>query len=368
MMSFMKKDKGKDRVQETCMLGRSLLIIDPRSHDIRFLSRGEIPPQLPVHVVAQEPFTILDINPRLDCSDITEITRSKSISWLECLPDNDDYAREIKLIRDAASILGNTRSCIQYKAFAKQYYEERDRHTSKEKRDRHTRKGMHRSFFKAIIAAAPELKRRQTISEIKAGGIFATSLLVSLILLIVVLTIPVGGISISGYAFFASTLFAAWGPAAIIPILAIVGLGGLVAYWYKQHNEVFKELQGCLEQVMDHQMVAIAYAIDDYYMLEAFDLFKNSSSEYRMHKKEIEEERDTFMTECVENYVENFIECLASKITDNEDERKMTPEQFFIFLEKNPGEIRQCFQHSFSGIAAKNNIYGLPNYLVNTIS
>ena len=93
--------------------------------------------------------------------------------------------------------------------------------------------------------------------------------------------------------------------------MALVALGGLGAYWYKQHKEVFVELQGCLGNVLE-QMEALAYAVEDVFMLHEFHLYKKDSSRYKLREKDIRKRRDDILAEFVKRYVEVFTRKLSS--------------------------------------------------------
>ena len=186
-----KKGKGKAKhVQEPFMLGRQLIIVDQQSYEVRFLPRDKVPPLSPVHFPAKEPFTILGISPGLKASDVSVLAREKETSWLRCLPDVKEYDREISAIHDAVNILCDNRSCTLYKAFAKTY---------DKGRAQLSRSKIQRNFISALITMAPVLKKRQTSRNIESGGIFATSLLVAIVMLIVVLTIPVAALVFSDF-------------------------------------------------------------------------------------------------------------------------------------------------------------------------
>lgn len=341
---FSAKNKKARHIQEPFMLGRQLIIVDPQSYVVRFLPRDQIPPQIPVHFPAKEPFTILGISSRLKPADVCTLARDKERAWLSCLIDVNEYEREVSAIHDAADILGDNRSCILYKAFAKKYHKGRTQLS---------RSKIQRNFISALITMAPVLKKRQTSRNIESGGIFATSLLVAIVMLIAVLTIPVGGISILGFSLFANSLFVAWGPAAIIPAIAFIALGGLGAYWYKQHKEVFVELQVCLGYVLE-QMEALAYAVEDVFMLHEYHLYQDNSSNYKLREKDIRKRRDAILAKFVEHYVEVFTRKLSSMMSDGEEDQQMSPEQFFAFITNNPEEIRQCFHHSLSELLIEN--------------
>lgn len=334
-MLFTKKKRKKQSQGATkvFMLGRPLLVVDYDLQDIRFIRRSQIPLGSPTHFFSLEPFTILGINPRVSYADITNTAIAKADIYCSSLPDKDEYAREKEALRNAVNILGNQQSCIQYRSFARKYDQSRQMLSGSK---------MERRFAKAIIGHAPGLRKLQTIRNSKSGGILAVSLLVSLVLLIVVLTIPVGGVAIFGFTFFASTLIAAWGPLAILPVVALVGLGGLGAYWYKQHKDVFVELQGYLGQILDY-MEAMAYSVEDIFLMQGFRLFQRDPTAYRFDQERIQKTRDEFISDFVEKYVEAFVDRLSSMITEREIDENMNPEQFFEFLADNPGEVQQCF-------------------------
>jgi hypothetical protein len=325
-------------VPKSSMLGRELLLVDQNSQDIHLIPLEQIPPGSPFHFPAMEPFTILGIDPRASFTDTTETASSKAAAWFSGLPDTKEFAREQESLRKAASILGNRHSCTQYRSFARIY---------DKSRKRISRSRIERSFVKTIIGHAPGLRKRQTIKNMKSDGILSVSLLVSLVLLIVVLTVPVGGVTIFGYTLFAQTLIVAWGPFAIIPIVALAGLGGLGAYWYKKNEDVFLELQVYFRQVMDH-MEAMAYAVEDIFLLHSFHLFQEDSSAFRINKTRIQQARDDFIFKFVERYVEEFVVRLSKMIQKYESDQRMSPEQFFMLLADHPGEVQQCFKHTFS--------------------
>lgn len=193
-MLFTKKKRKKQSQGATkvFMLGRPLLVVDYDLQDIRFIRRSQIPLGSPTHFFSLEPFTILGINPRVSYADITNTAIAKADIYCSSLPDKDEYAREKEALRNAVNILGNQQSCIQYRSFARKYDQSRQMLSGSK---------MERRFAKAIIGHAPGLRKLQTIRNSKSGGILAVSLLVSLVLLIVVLTIPVGGVAIFGFTF-----------------------------------------------------------------------------------------------------------------------------------------------------------------------
>ena len=340
----MKKKMRQSRsIQKIFILGRPLLVVDQNSQDIRFIPRELIPPGSPAHFLAMEPFTILGISPHASYADISETAGTKAVAWFLVLPDTGEYAREQASLHNAVNILGNRQSCAQFRSFTRSY---------DQSRKSYSRSKIQRRFAHAIIGNATGLRKRQTIRNIQSGSILGVSLLVSLVMLIVVMTLPVGGVTILGFTLFANTLISAWGPFAIMPIAAVAGLGVLGAYWYKRHKDVFLELQGCLGLVMDH-MEAMAYAIEDVFLLDGFRLFQEDSSVFRINKVRIQQDRDAIMSEFVERYVEVFVSRLSSMISERESTARMNAEQLFTFIADHPGEVQQCFQHAFSDLVIK---------------
>ena len=245
------------RSKKAFILGRPLLVLDHNSLTIRFYSRELIPPRSPIHFPATEPFTILGINPSHSYADTIESIRRKATEWHTVLPTTEEYGRESSAIHTAENILSDQRTFIRYQSFARKYDQSR-KNLSRSK--------IHRQFAKAIISGTPALRKRQTIRNTQSGGILSVSLLVSIVLLIVVFTIPAGLVSILGFTLLADTIFVTWGPFALVPIATLAAVGTLGAYWYKQHKDVFVELQASLGQDMDY-IEAMVYAIEDRYFM-----------------------------------------------------------------------------------------------------
>jgi len=216
-----------------------------------------------------------------------------------------------------------------------------------------SRASIQRRFAKAIVRLSPSLRNRQTIRDLQSGGIVGLSLLIATVLLVVVLTVPVGGVTILGLTLFAKTLIVAWGPLALIPIAALLALGGCGAFWYKKHKDVFRELQDYLCEVIEH-MESMAYAIEDIFFLYSFQLFQEDSSVLHEKKSGIRKTCDDFMTQFISEYVDSFIDRLSRVATDQCGKGDMSPESFFQFLSLHPGETQQCFQQSFSGLLIDN--------------
>lgn len=317
--------------------GRPLLVVDPASKELRFLTRSEIPPAAPAHFLAMEPFTILGIDPSCSFDNATEIAAKRAVAWEQTIPDNVEYALEQASLRLATNILGDRQCYVQYLSFARQTYDRSRKSLSRYK--------IRRMFAHGVLARAPVLLKRQTIRNIQAGGIFGVSLLASLVLLLVVLTIPVGGVTILGFTVFATTLFTAWGPLAIMPIAALAALGGLAAFWYRKHHDILLDLQGCLGQVMEY-MEAIACSAEDIFLLRSFRLFQLDSTEFRLDRRRIEQMRDAVLADFVKDYVGAFVNRLSSMISKAESGQRMMPERFFELLAAHPGEVRGCFERT----------------------
>lgn len=303
-----------------------------------FLARQSIPPPHAVHFPATEPFTVLGISPRATYADVDRLSSSRSSLWLEHLCEEATFNRERQAISDAKSILGDRHSCTQYRSFARSYDKSR-RPLSRGK--------LQRQFAHAVVSHAPALRKRQNLHDIRSGGIFGVSLLISIVLLIVVLTIPIGGLSIFGFTLFAQTLIAAWGPFAIIPAAALIALGGLGAYWYRQHKHIFKELQSYLAQVMDH-MEAMAYSVEDRFLLLGFRLFQKDSTSFHVNKAQVQKARDAIMSEFVAQYTAAFVERLSMVVQETQQAAQMRVEDFFAFLAEHPAEVQNCFHSTFS--------------------
>jgi hypothetical protein len=332
---------SKRKSSKAWILGRPLLIIDHHSLSIRFYSRELIPPRFPVHFPATEPFTVLGITPGHSYVDTIEIIRRKAAEWLSVLPTTEEYGRETAAIRTAENILGDKQAFMRYQSFARKYEESR-KNLSKSK--------IHRQFAKSIIQSTPVLGKRQTIRTTQSGGILSVSLVVSILMLVAVFTIPVGVFSILGATLLSETIFLTWGPFALVPIATLVAVGALGAYWYKRHKDVIVELQASLGQVMDY-VEAMVYAIEDRYFIRSYELFQAGSSSFVTKKKHIEKARDAIMADFIKKYVSAFVSRLADMIRKSEAADTISADQFFAFLENNPGEVQQCFQYSLFDLA-----------------
>ena len=331
----------KRKSSKAMILGRPFLVLDNNSLSIRFCSRDLIPPRSPAHFPATEPFTILGINPGHSYTDTIENMRRKTAEWLSVLPSTEEYRREADAIHTAEKILGDQRSFIRYKSFARRYDASR-KNLSKSK--------IHRQFAKAIIRSTPILRKRQTIRTTQSGGILSISLLISIVLLVAVFTIPAGVVSLLGVTLLSETIFVTWGPFAIVPIATLAAIGALGAYWYKQHKDVFVELQTSLGQDMDY-IEAMVYAIEDRYFMRSYELFQADSSRFVLKKRHIEKARDVIMADFIKKYVSAFVSRLTDMIRKSEAAETISADQFFAFLENNPGEVQQCFQYSLFDLA-----------------
>lgn len=325
-------------------MGRLLLLVDPDAEELRFVTRDEVPATRPVHFPASEPYTILGIDPDEGCVAVGELAPTKVDKWLRTLTDQGEYAREHASLRHALDILGNRESFFRYRGFVKKVYDP--------SRKAITRAKVQRMFAKAIVSCAPDLRRRETIREIQAGGIFGISVLIGLMLLIAVMTIPVGGVVVLGSPFFATTLFVAWGSWAILPALAVITVGGAATYWYRKHRDVFLEIHDSLGEVMQ-QIEALAAALEDVFLLQGFHLYEKDAAEFRQWRRGLEEKRNVVVTDFVRRYVSAFVECLSSVIANVESGKKMGPEEFFVFLAEHPSEVRICFRQTLYDLISR---------------
>lgn len=333
----------RDNSRSTTIIGRPLLVVDTSCGTFDFLSREAIPPVTPHRFHASEPFTILGINPISSFSDISALAQERGKSWHALLGKSTEFQRERTAIDSAVNILHESQSCAQYRAFAKSYACSRKRFS---------RKKICLKLARAVLNQSPALVTRQRIIDLKTGGIFSVPLLISIALLIAILTIPMGGVTILGIAFFASTIMAAWGPFAILPIVVLLALGGLGAYWYRQFNHVFCDLQDNLSRVIDI-MEAMSHAVEDVFFLQEFKTFQSDSRRFRVNQRKIHDEISACIDSFIVDLIAAFIKRLSALVQRDEGQEKMTPEAFFTFLKSHPGELRECFQQTLSQVAGK---------------
>lgn len=338
MFGAHRNNGDKARIKSPSILGRPLLAADPVSCSISFLSRTDMPPLSPVHFQAKEPFTVLGVNPQDASSDISVQAVRQADAWLAILPRTPKYERERGAVQNAMSMLGQQQSIIQYRAFARKY---------EVSRKPFSRNSIQRGLARAIVSQSPLLRSKQKIRTVQSGGIFAVAFLMSLVLLIVILTLPVGGVAIMGYVIFSTTLIAAWGPAAIIPVLALLALGGVSAYLFKRYKDVFQELQAHLGQVLDY-MESMAYAFEDNFFLREFKTHQQAPDEFKMHKKQMCDERTRHMSAFIDMYIRSFIDRLSELAKKWEGRENVTVDRFFALLADHPGEVRECFLQTLS--------------------
>lgn len=330
------KSKNKRKRRNPKFIGRPLLVRDETSARTHFLERDNVPPGYPCIFFAQEPFTVLGLSPQLSASDIADAAKIQSQKWKERLQTSNNPSRDnlIHIIEQAERILSE--QCFPYRAFAKKYAS-LGRCYSKTL--------IRKAFFKTLIKSAPSLRRRQTLRNLKIGGIFSIPLLVAITFLVVVLTIPVGGITILGYTLFAQTLFVIWGPFALIPVLALMATGGFGAYWYRKHKHVFQELAGHFHNNL-RILEALAFAIEDFYLLQAFELKQKEPDTFRVNQRQIKKEISKHMDELVNGFIQEFIQNLSVFTAEHVGSDKMDIAKFYQLLEEHPGEVEKCSEAS----------------------
>lgn len=319
------------------ILGRPLLVFDRSRCVSQFLSRNDIPSAFPMHCVASEPFTLMGINPDAKKSDIIKNARQSSEKWLTTLPNVPEYERERTGIKKAVEILSTEAIITQYRGFAKDY---------EQKRKKFSRDDIVSLIMKKIVSQSPTLRKRWRDGKRKSSGIFGSSFLVSIAFLIALFTVHVGGVTILGFTLFSTTLFAYLGPLALLPISVLLLFGGFMAHLYKQHTDVFRELHKYLSPVIV-KIEAVAYAVEDVFFLQRFEVFRHDSTEIRKHQKEMYSYRDKFMKDFIGAYTEAFNKELSRLVQEHEGKEQMTADCFFSILRNHPGELEKCFQQPF---------------------
>ena len=308
------------------------------------MARHEIVPSRPTHFPASEPYTILGLDPEDAYAAVNESASTKVELWSKVLVDHVEYARELSSLKHAVQILGNRESFFRYRSFVRKVYDP--------SRKEITSSRIQRMFAAAVVNCVPDLREQDTIRDIQAGSIFGLSVLIGLMLLIAVITIPVGGVVVFGTAFFAKTLLVAWGPWAILPALAVVAVGGAAVYWYREHRDVFDQLHVGLGKAMD-QVEALAVALEDVFLLRGFQLFEKDAAQFRAWRKVADKERDSLVADFIKSYVRVFVDRLSSLIVGVEGSKKMGPEEFFSFLSEHPREVQACFLTSLYDLVSR---------------
>ena len=331
------KKKPKKGSEASSIAGRRLLVADPLSEELQLLGRDGIPPPRQIHFIAREPFTILGIDPNTDHSAIAAAASSKFDEWLKVLADQSEYERERKSLENAHRILSHRESLFRYRGFVKKVYDPSRKQVTIGK--------LQRSFAKAIVSCVPELRSRQTLHDVKAGGGFGFSVLIAAVLLVAVLTIPVGGITVLGFTLFAKTLVVTWGPLAILPALAVLTTGGLAAYWYHQHADVFRKIHEVLGEAFQ-QIEALGAVIEDIFLLRGFDLFEKNSAEFRGWRRHAEKKRDELLELFITKFVGAFVDQLVAVLSQAHQGPEMSADEFFQFLTDHPHEVRSSFKRA----------------------
>ena len=331
------KKKPKEGSEASSIAGRGLLLADPLSEELHLVSRDGIPPPRQAHFVAGEPFTILGIDPSTDHSEIAAAASVKVEEWLKLLGNQAEYERERKSLENADRILSHRESLFRYRGFVKKVYDPSRKPITLGK--------LQRSFAKAIVSCVPELRSRQTLHDVQAGVGFGFSVLIAAVLLVAVLTIPVGGVAVLGFALFTKTLIVAWGPLAILPALAVLTTGGLAAYWYHQHADVFRKIHEVLGEAFQ-QIEALGGAIEDVFLLRGFDLLEKDSTEFHGWRRQAEKKRDELLELFIAKFVEAFVDQLVVVLSQAHQGTEMSADEFFQFLADHPREVRSSFKRA----------------------
>ena len=331
------KKKPKNGSEAPSIAGRPLLLADPLSEELHLVGRDGLPPPRQAHFVAGEPFTILGVDPTADHSEIAATASAKFDLWLKLLGDQAKYKREWKSLENAHRILSHRESLFRYRGFVKKVYDPSRKQVTLAK--------LQRSFAKAIVSCVPELRSRQTIHDVQAGVGFGFSVLIAAVLLVAVLTIPVGGVAILGFALFTKTLIIAWGPFAILPALAVMASGGLAAYWYHQHADVFRKIHEVLGEAFQ-QIGALGGAIEDVFLLRGFDLLEEDSTKFHGWRRQAEKKRDELLELFITKFVGAFVDQLVAVLSQAHQGKEMSAEEFFQFLADHPHEVRTSFKRA----------------------
>jgi hypothetical protein len=159
--------------------------------------------------------------------------------------------------------------------------------------------------------------------------------------LVAVLTLPLGGLSILGYVLFAKTLFAAWGPLAFIPSFVLITIGGFSAYWYRKQKHVFQELVEYFQHNV-RILEALAFAVEDSYLLQTFLLKQSEPDTFRVNQRAIKKAIATHMDKIIHGFLQDFIRNLAEFTEKHADSDKMDIRAFYQLLEDHPGEVEKC--------------------------
>jgi hypothetical protein len=301
-------------------IGRPLQVRDLNGGFWRFLKREEIPPRSEVAFIASEPFTILGIDPRDRVDDIKTTALENSAKWEALLAEGDmtkpDAVSMLGHIRHASEILAE--DCIIYRSFAAQFNKSFSHFNSK---------AVQSTILKAILKLCPSLLRRDTYYRLKQGGLFSSSVLMSLMLLFTVAAVPIGGAF--GGALFATTILAQLGPLAIIPIIALLALGAVAATMYRKHRSVINELRPHL-RVHILNIEALARAVEDRLLLKSFDAYRiGATPNYRAFR----EETSKTMTVIIQRVISRWIDRVGVLL--EKEEGGTTPDRFIELLRDN---------------------------------
>ena len=318
------------------LIGRPLMVTGPDGRDMRFLSRTGIPPESPAHFTASEPFTVLGISPRASARDITALAGKRGRQWLALLPNTKKWDVERRTVRQAMDLLKDRSSCMEYRAFAR---------STSDPENRVSRDVLQRKIARMIVQEMPGLRDRQKIRDLKSGGLVGLSFLSSLVLLIVVLTLPVGGVTVLGLTVLTTTLIASWGPLALLPAAAILALGGLGAYYYKKHSQVFRELQSFMQEIIG-RMEVMVQAAEDVFLLHAYRCYQEDRESFVNHYASVKKIHDRFLDERIRDWVRDLVGRLGSLMEEQSGGNKMRPEDFFSFLSDHPAEVHAVFEET----------------------
>jgi hypothetical protein len=336
------KKKPKNGSEASSIAGRPLLLADPRAEELSFMVGDEIPPPLPVHFPASEPYTILGIDPETPHDAVASIASARAGAWLKVLAYHAEYERERASITAALQILGQRQTIFRYRSFIRTTYDPARTDVTPAK--------LQRAFAAAIISCAPELRRRQTLKDVQAGIGFGSSLLIAAVLLVGVVTVPIGGITLLGFPLFAKTALIAWGPIAILPALGVLSAGALAAYWYHQHADVFLQIHESLSEALQ-QIAALGAALDDVYLLRCFHLFERTPEEFHKQQRLAEQERNTVLEIFIGEFVRAFVDELVVSLSQVGLSTEMNSDELFQYLKDHPAEVRSCFKRVLYGTA-----------------
>lgn len=329
------KKKTKNGSEASSIAGRPLLVTDLGAQELQLMSRDRIPPSRPVHFSAREPFTVLGIDPNEGHVAVADAASANVDEWLKLIGGQVGYDGERMSLENAYRILGHRESLFRYRGFVRKVYDPSRKEVTPGK--------LQRSFARAIVSCVPELRNRQTLHDVKAGVGFGFSLLIAAVLLVAVITVPVGGITVLGYTLFAQTLIVTWGPLAILPAVAVLTTGGLAAYWYRRHADIFRRIHEALGEALQ-QIEALGGVIEDSFLLHGFDLFQKDPAEFHRWRKQAEKKRDETLELFIAEFVKSFVDQLVEVLSRLHPKPEMSAEEFFQFLADHQYEVRTSFK------------------------